>query len=70
MLSHQLILINRGIDFFTNTALLYRFVNVNFANTQRDNTPFFRFPCEEPLAAAVCLFRLGSDRWDCREKIG
>jgi hypothetical protein len=53
VLGRQLVLIRRGIDFFANTALLYRFVNIDFSNPQCDDAPFFCLLDEKPFPAAV-----------------
>jgi hypothetical protein len=70
VLGHQLVLIHRGIDFFANTTLLYRFVNMDFADIHCYDTSLFRLLYEKSLAAALRFFGLHSDCWTCGKKTG
>jgi hypothetical protein len=69
VLRSQLTWLFGGISFFAGLALFYCFMNVDFANAQRDDTPVFSLLREKPLAAAVCLFRLCSNDWARGKKI-
>ena len=70
VLRRQLAWLFGDIGFFAEFALFHCFVNMDFANAQRDDTPFFCLLREESLTTAVCLFRFRLNRWAYREKIG